>query len=126
MNPAERDVLRASILSQLNGSIVWIVGNHDNDILWHPKIESAHTYLELNHPARRLILSHYPLESWNGMVPKRSKPSIHLCGHVHRPTIDTGKSNRYDVGVDATDYHPVSLSDVLLWSDVYANEGDTT
>ena len=70
---------------------------------------------------RLIILSHYPLMDWRGM----RHGSWHLHGHIHSPrTGDVATYNelnllqglrRYDAGVDANGYAPVSLDDVREW-----------
>lgn len=82
-------------------------------------------YLELKtkglspaHPdfQRKLMLFHYPIEDWNGMF----HGSVHLHGHSHnkpsynREAIEAGRL-RFDVGVDACGYAPVSLDEVIGW-----------
>jgi len=79
-------------------NIVLIYGNHDHNIKKLKELQQLFTatydYLEISNPLdeeARIILSHYPMESWNG----KEKGWIHLHGHTH------GKSlvvpNRKDV-----------------------------
>lgn len=59
------------------------------------------------------VLFHYPLMSWNG----RSRGAYMLHGHIHAKS-DYNERNRknglrrYDVGVDANDYAPVSIDHI--------------
>lgn len=97
-------------------------GNHDKD--WSQP-EVAGTFVceppivTLRAGGRKLVLSHYPMEDW----PAMSHGSIHLHGHIHSGGQDYNMLNRaqgiyrYDVGVDANGYCPVSLDDVLAWFD---------
>ena len=59
--------------------------------------------------AKRLpiVLDHYPLMSWN----RSGYGALHLHGHCHACVPET--SQRLDVGVDAWNYAPASLEDVL-------------
>lgn len=67
---------------------------------------------------RKLVLSHYPMMDW----PSLGHGSIHLHGHIHatREYNEWNRANRllrYDVGVDANGYYPVSLGEVLAFFD---------
>lgn len=61
----------------------------------------------------RLVLFHYPIMDWNGA----NDGAINLHGHIHAHA-DYNERNRsqglfrYDVGVDANGYAPVSLADI--------------
>ena len=65
----------------------------------------------------RLVLSHYPMLSWNG----KARGAIMLHGHIHSRGDRTNARNRdrerpifrYDVGLDANDYKPVSRDQIL-------------
>ena len=61
---------------------------------------------------------HYPMLSW----PKKNSGSIHLHGHIHARQDYNLKNReegilRYDVGVDANQYMPVSLQQILSFFD---------
>ena len=66
---------------------------------------------------QKIVLSHYPMVDWQGM----SHGSWHLHGHIHSCGGAYNKFNlrqgllRYDVGVDANSYAPVSLDELKLW-----------
>ena len=97
-----------------------VPGNHDKD--W-TQPDAAGTFVV--EPlictvkvdgGRKLILSHYPLMDW----PSLSHGSIHLHGHIHASRAynewcRAQRLLRYDVGVDANGYEPVSLDHVLAW-----------
>ena len=59
-------------------------------------------------------LMHYPMLSW----PKKDHGSYMLHGHIHAAS-DYNENNmlegirRYDVGVDANNYFPVSVKQIL-------------
>ena len=63
------------------------------------------------------MLSHYPMADWQGM----NHGSWHLHGHIHSSGDAYNEFNRkqgllrYDVGVDANDYAPVSLDELKEW-----------
>ena len=63
----------------------------------------------------KLVLFHYPIMSWNG----KRRDAIALHGHVHSKGAINNERNasaaflRYDVGVDANSYAPVSLAEIL-------------
>ena len=59
-------------------------------------------------------LMHYPMLSW----PHSEAGAVQLHGHIHASS-DYNEQNRkngilrYDVGVDANNYFPVSVKDIL-------------
>lgn len=79
--------------------------------------EAVLDYLELK-PGEchgtRMVLSHYPMLSWNG----KRRGSIQLHGHIHAGAAYNKRNRRrgifrYDVGVDANGYAPVSRDEIL-------------
>lgn len=79
--------------------------------------EAVLDYLELK-PGEchgtRMALSHYPMLSWNG----KRRGSIQLHGHIHADRAYNERNRqrgifRYDVGVDANGYAPVSRDEIL-------------
>lgn len=108
-----------SIISQLNGKITFIKGNHDNDELWR-KIEKAklpnvvavldvciRTFIRPDGNKQKIHMNHYPLRSWDGSY----HGSWHLYGHEHGQMEMHGKS--MDIGVDTReDYSLWSLSEI--------------
>ena len=136
----------ASIISQLKGSKVLILGNHDRQGVKDTRISQLFTeitpYKEIidnfNGMNHNLVLSHYPIYSWNGAY----KGWIHLYGHthnnfdhfmfqeslqklrdkVHELNVDAEMSNSpkfkqepyaYNVGCMLWDYTPVTLKQIL-------------
>ncbi len=94
------------IIWRLNGRIILIPGNHDssqfkNKLYEIPqsKLVVDERYKELSHNNRKIVLCHYPIESWNGM----SHGSIHLHGHSHGKARQ--QDGRFDVGVDSPYMH---------------------
>lgn len=94
-------------------------GNHDRK--YNPELfKEIVDYKEIHYGNELIVLMHYPLEEW-----KRSRHgSIHLHGHIHSKY---GKYNtkmrekgirRYDVGVDANNYKPVSIEDIVKFMSI--------
>lgn len=96
------------VFDRLKGQKHLIVGNHDNlkeigNFGW----KSIHDYYELKYNHKKIILCHYPLESWNGMY----HGTWHVHGHVHSTPTNLKTrpmKNRYDIGVDNNNFTPVS------------------
>lgn len=98
-------------------------GNHDKDwaaSAWPDAFASEQDYKELTAGlchGTKFVLMHYPLLSWNA----RWRGSIHLHGHIHRKSRAYNERNReagilrYDVGVDAHGYCPVSRDEILAF-----------
>ena len=104
-------------------NVTLIRGNHDGD--WEdsdvPQIwEDVRDYLEIAPgyaKGHRLVMSHYPMLSWNG----KARGAIMLHGHIHSRGDRANARNRdrerpifrYDVGLDANEYKPVSRDQIL-------------
>ncbi len=99
-------------------NIHWIPGNHDKD--WSQpsvsgtfKVEPQIAVLKLEN-GQKVVMCHYPIMDWPGL----GHGAIHLHGHIHAP-FEYNLWNRdmrllrYDVGVDANHYRPVSLDEIL-------------
>ncbi|MFC7053067.1 metallophosphoesterase family protein [Hansschlegelia quercus] len=93
---------------QLKGRKHLVVGNIDSAFVRELAWASIAPYAEIEVEGVKLILCHYPFRSWNGM----HRGAVNLHGHSH------GRLNplprQLDVGVDARDYRPVRLSELLL------------
>ena len=103
---------------QLNCKHIHLIyGNHDKHFLQGGKespYETERDYFELKYNGTRFCLSHYPFISWHG----REQGAIMLHGHIHskRRSNEINQCqqvHRFDVGVDANDYKPVSIDDIL-------------
>lgn len=100
MTFAHRGDVIEHLLNSLNGKITWILGNHDKNALkfarQNPRI-FVRDYLEINHAGHRIVLSHFPIFSWNGI----HRGALHLHGHAHG-SIEQHNVNtrRTDVGWD--------------------------
>lgn len=122
-----RDELTKWFIYSLNGKIHFILGNHDKmkDIVKLGRWESVHEYgTEINvkdddsigsrgsNGYQRIIMSHYPIFSWN----KAHYGSWHLHGHCHGSLMvsqqDYYKRKVMDVGCNVIDYTPISYEEV--------------
>lgn len=114
---AEAWELRKQIICR---NVHLIRGNHDCGWNGTNAFKSVSDYLELKEEGYRIVLSHYPFLEWNG---SRRSWSVHLHGHQHNDadynikSIEDG-TLRFDVGVDANDFKPVSLDDVFAWAEL--------
>lgn len=101
------------VVAKLNGSKILISGNHDRqyDCSLFTDIRD---FLTVTLDGVCFSLMHYPLLSW----PKKEHGSVQLHGHIHAGT-DYNEQNRadgirrYDVGVDANNYFPVSVRQII-------------
>lgn len=102
--------------------IHWVPGNHDKDwtqpaVAGTFAVEPPISVLKLD-DGRKVVMCHYPMMDWPGL----EHGAIHLHGHIHAPR-EYNEWNRemrllrYDVGVDANGYAPVSLDEVLRFFD---------
>lgn len=126
---------------ELNGSIIFITGNHDDPDEMenlerdYPDNTFVTNYHELKIDSQRLVLFHYPIDDWNG----RWRGAIHLHCHTHSKTLrnphlpyvnssdlefgektELGRNypvdltcNRFCVGVDSTDFAPISFEEIM-------------
>ena len=101
------------IVRKLNGRKVLIKGNHDK-VYDGSLFEEVCDFKEIHYNGISISLMHYPMLSW----PKSHHGSIHLHGHMHNKQeynlqMKEEGIRRYDVGVDANDFAPVSILNVL-------------
>lgn len=98
----------AVLLERLAGTKHLVAGNNDGPatrgaVGW----ASVQDYAELEVEGRRLVLCHYPLRTWNGS----GRGAIDLHGHSHG-RLDPWP-RQVDVGVDAWDFRPITLTTIL-------------
>lgn len=136
--------LLSDIVSKIKGTKVLILGNHDkkHNAMYNVGFDAVLNSATLYISGERVTMSHCPLlglyredtsgmkgtddtENWHGENRPSRKPFtvtnegyFHLHGHVHSP--NGGKSKKiegrqYDVGVDANNYMPVSISQIESW-----------
>lgn len=132
----------SEVVSQLNGTKVLVLGNHDRGATAMARLGfDLVLYGAVTQIAQqRVTMSHCPLlgvpredvtgmrgavdgDCWHGESRHQrfstwDNGQFHLSGHIHSP--NSGKSTRvlgrqYDVGVDANNYRPVSLSQLESW-----------
>lgn len=111
----------------LKGKIIHIMGNHDKmkDIIKLDRMDEVHEYgteiwvkdeetdgLRGCHGYQHIIMSHYPIFSWN----RSHYGSWHLHGHTHGSLMATQqeyyKRKVMDVGCPCIDYTPISYAEV--------------
>lgn len=85
-----------------------IFGNHDGDESSKLPWNWARSYYELKINGVKLVLFHYPIQSWNGAF----RGSIHLHGHSHGH-VKSENIKRMDVGVDCCNYSPINLDQII-------------
>ena len=118
-------------VSQLNGHIILIKGNHDRKLqqsICDKLFDYTCQQLTLNIDGITVFLNHFPFLCFSGTY--NTDKSIQLFGHIHSgplssgPDIDRfnkyGVYNQYDVGVDNNHYKPISWNEILKKID-YAN-----
>lgn len=108
----EKLKVAARIREQLHvGTIILIRGNHDPRKRKFDRIfDEVHDILAprgWRGGDHRVVLSHYPLRSWQG----NRAGSLHLYGHTHGRLEEIGRS--CDVGVDCWNHAPVEMDQVL-------------
>jgi len=89
------------ILSQLNGQIIVIKGNHDkreelNKLNELNLIQNWHDYKEITINKQPICLFHFAIATWH----KQGYGAFHLYGHSHGTFENTGLS--LDVGIDSS------------------------
>lgn len=100
-------------IAAINPKLVLIRGNHDGDYN-SGMFEFVGDYKKIRLYNRDVVLSHYPFLEWDGY----HRESVHLHGHQHNfqdynERMRESGIRRYDVGVDANDYRPVSAKEIF-------------
>lgn len=115
------------LISQLNGKIHLILGNHDVGRWPGDKIMSlfykVDNQLMLKIDGKyKVYLNHFPFLCYDGVYRSPEDCTIQLHGHVHEHLGCIGKDvdrlhhrfpYQYDVGIDNNNYKPVSWEEVL-------------
>lgn len=101
------------MIARIKGKKILIRGNHDKKYDEN-LFEGIYDFLEVNLYGHAISLMHYPMVEW----PKSFHGSLHLHGHQHnKPEYNALQREqgilRYDVGVDANYYCPVSINEIL-------------
>lgn len=98
----------APYVARLNGRISFTYGNHDDRKKLAALVDDRACDVKyLRYEGRRFFLSHYAHRTW----PQSGYGSFHLFGHSHGDLPAHGRS--MDVGVDANDYAPLSVEEVV-------------
>lgn len=100
------------LISRLNGKKILCRGNHDKKYD-EQLFEGIYDFLQIKEDGVIISLMHYPMMSW----PKSRHGSLHLHGHIHskeeyNPLQKSSGILRYDVGVEANGYYPVSIKQI--------------
>ena len=96
------------LLGVMHGRKHLLVGNNDDE-----KVTNAAgwcsvlPYAELSIEGRNVVLCHYPFRTWRN----KDKGWINLHGHSHGRLKPLPR--QFDVGVDARDFRPVTLADLI-------------
>lgn len=101
-----------SILSELNGKIVLIAGNHDtkgSSLSCRERFIAVNYKLEMTIDDQMFTFNHYPQFWWNGIEDGAMMVHGHLCGNT--PTM--GDKRILDVGVDNFDFEPLHIDEIV-------------
>ena len=109
-----------SLLDNLHGKIVLILGNHDMNNVnqgFMRRFLDIKMQMLISIGKQRIYLNHYPFLCYGGAY----RNTWQLFGHVHTSGVQTGLDysrlnnlfpTQYDVGVDNNNYAPVSFEQV--------------
>lgn len=101
------------MIEKMNGKKILIKGNHDKSYR-QELFEDICDFKTISVNGVRFVLMHYPMLSW----PKKNSGSIQLHGHIHADAEYNCQNRaegilRYDVGVDANCFYPVSAKQII-------------
>jgi calcineurin-like phosphoesterase family protein len=103
-------------VSKLNGKLRLIPGNHDKKLLQQLKryfqiLDPIHNIRYKSEEAGDIgiVLSHYPIWSWEGMF----HGSLHGYGHTHNDINELAKGAIH-VGVDTNNFTPLSIDEFIV------------
>ena len=113
-------------LNRLHGHLYLVRGNHDPFKDDDPAFGWVKDYFKLRWDHKKFILFHYPIVSWDGQA---RGISYHLHGHSHNaPEYNIEQRaaglKRYDVGVDANRFKPVSAEEIIAFFDEKGEENE--
>lgn len=97
----------ADIVTQLNGTIHLVRGNHDGakGTFYEDLFESVSEFKTIKVDGQSIVLCHYALKVWNNS----HHGAWNLHGHSHGNLEDDPHALQWDVGVDSNHYYPVSF-----------------
>lgn len=120
----DRDIERTKdIAKELNGTIHFILGNHDDDRVIRKLgvFETVSDYVNLSvkdsstqRGYQDIMMFHYPILSWD----KAHHGAWHLHGHCHGSLMKSPEYEWYynkkvlDIGLNMMDYEPISYKDL--------------
>lgn len=100
-------------------NIHFIIGNHDNfsKSQYQSIFSSVHTEWMVRHNGHKIFMHHFPLLEWDGSFHN----VIHCFGHCHSNKNEWIQENMpsakmIDVGVDNWEYGPISLEEVISFT----------
>lgn len=103
----------AKILHELPGEKYLIIANHDVSNIqcdnFRQEFAEISPYMEINDQGRKVVLSHYPFEEWNGY----HEGYYHLYGYVRNAKKLLKKDRRYCVSCHETNFRPVTLDELI-------------
>jgi calcineurin-like phosphoesterase family protein len=100
------------LLGRLNGRKHLLAGNNDGEAARAlPGWASVQPYAEMELDGTGLVLCHYPFRSWRNMGRTGGRAWINLHGHSHGRLGPVPR--QCDVGVDAWEFAPATLPDIL-------------
>lgn len=113
-----------ALIKRIHGKKYLVFGNHD--VTGDPEVcqydtrlfQRVGNYLKINAYGLNLVMMHYPMLTW----PKVMAGSVMLHGHIHSgPEYNAANLKagirRYDIGVDANNYYPVSIEQIRAWAE---------
>ena len=107
-------------LSQLNGSIKIIRGNHDTDVRWGlystlPNVETIGWSTMIKYQKYNFYLSHFPVLTSNlEKSPHLREHILNLYGHTHqKDNFYQDNFNMFHVGLDSHNCCPILLDNIL-------------
>lgn len=119
-----------TIISQLNGQLNLVYGNHDKiirgDVSIQRMFKSVQEYKRISVGKQSIILFHYPIMEWDAM----HYGSYHLFGHVHNKLANTPHGRSMDAGIDTRpnkDMKPWSfdeINEILSKRPILKHSGD--
>ncbi len=94
-------------------------GNHDGlETLALPWTSVSETLVQVSFSNRRFVLFHYAMRTWPGL----HRGAIHLFGHSHNKL--PSYANALDIGVDAWNYAPVSVEEIIARAETLPHSPD--
>ena len=109
-------ILAPPLIKRLNGDKTLIAGNHDRTLRRlegiHDLFLSIRDYRCMTAYGVGIVMSHFPMASWEGM----GNGAVHLHGHLHGNAvqiIDADKKRIKDVGMDTNNLFPYDLKTLV-------------